>query len=57
MPNPAAASTIDRKSAGEYCFARSDGSDNVNSGHDALAKANAWGMACETEGEGRSGAR
>jgi len=42
-PNPAAVSTIDRKSAGEYCAARSKGSDNVNSGQEALAKAKAWG--------------
>ncbi len=41
MPRLAAVLTIDLRSEGEYCFARSDGSDSVNSGHDALANANA----------------
>ncbi len=41
MPKLAAVLTIDLRSEGEYCFARRDGSDSVNSGHDALANANA----------------
>jgi hypothetical protein len=41
MPKSAAVLTIDRKSAGEYWFDRSEGSVDVNSGQEALANAKA----------------
>jgi hypothetical protein len=43
MPRLAAVVTIDRKSAGEYCLDRREGSVDVNSGQEELAKANACG--------------
>jgi hypothetical protein len=41
MPKSAAVATRERRSVGEYCFERSAGSDDVNSGQEALANAKA----------------
>lgn len=42
---------MERRSAGEYWFERRAGSDDVNSGQELLANANAWigGGCCEEE--------
>ncbi len=41
MPRFAAVLTMNRKSAGEYCLDRREGSVDVNSGQEVLAKAKA----------------